>query len=139
MTNRKLRTGMGIASAVLLGIAGLIVLFAHGWVRYHFGDGLVVMMLYTMARTVFPEKPRYGLLLPAAILLFAFGMEFLQYCHFCDIVGITSRFLRLCIGVSGDALDLPFYVICALPCFICELLLRRNRTACIHEPEQAIV
>ncbi len=122
----RIRTGMAIASAVLLGIEILIGMCAGGWVRSYLGDVLIVTLLYTLARTFLPEKPRYGLLLPAAILLFSFGVEFLQLWGFCDKLGITNRFLRICIGTGYSNLDLLCYAAGILPCVICEIILRRK-------------
>ena len=53
--NRRIRIIMGIASAILFGIEILIGMFAHGWVRLQLGDVLVVILLYTICRTVSPE------------------------------------------------------------------------------------
>lgn len=124
---QKIRLGMGIASAVLFGIEVLIGLYAHGWVRNHLGDVLVVVLLYTLWRTALPEKPRHGILLPAGILIFAFGVEFLQLWGFCDKFHITNQLLRIIIGTGFSTVDLWCYAIGILPCVLCELLLRRQR------------
>ncbi|MCR4690645.1 MAG: DUF2809 domain-containing protein [Lachnospiraceae bacterium] len=46
-----------IVSVVLLGTEILIGLYAHGWIRNYLGDVLVVILLYTLFRTVLPERP----------------------------------------------------------------------------------
>ncbi len=125
--SRRIRIGMGIASAVLLGIEILIGMYAHGWVRNQFGDALVVILLYTICRTVSPEKPRFGLLLPVGILLFAFCVEFLQLWGFCDKLHITNRLLRIIIGTGYSNADMLSYTLGILPCIACEFLLRRIR------------
>ena len=91
---------MGAASAVLFGIEVLIGLYASGWVRWYLGDVLVVILLYTLWRTVSPMKPKHGLLLPLGILIFAFAVEFLQRWGFCDKMHITSPLLRILIGTG---------------------------------------
>lgn len=121
----KIRLIMGLLSALLLGTEILIGMFAHGWVRNHLGDILVVILLYTLFRTFSPVKPRHGLLLPAAILIFAFCVEFLQLWGFCDRFGITNPLLRIIIGTGFSARDLLCYAIGIVPCIGCELLLRR--------------
>ena len=126
MTKRKLRIGMGIASAVLLGIEVLIGLYAKGWVRNSLGDILVVPLLYTLARTVLPLRPRFGWVLPAMILGFSFCVEFLQLWGFCDRFGITNRFLRVLIGTGFSWGDMLCYVIGILPCVLCEYLLKKR-------------
>ena len=113
---------MGIASAILFGIEILIGMFAHGWVRLQLGDVLVVILIYTICRTVSPEKPRYGLLLPVCILLFAFCVEFLQLWGFADKMHITNRLLRIIIGTGFSVIDLISYALGILPCLLCELL-----------------
>ena len=125
--SRRIRIGMGIASAVLLGIEILIGMYAHGWVRNQFGDVLVVILLYTICRTVSPEKPRFGLPLPAGILLFAFCVEFLQLWGFCDKLHITNHLLRIIIGTGYSNADMLSYTLGILPCIACEFLLRRIR------------
>lgn len=125
--SRRIRIGMGIASAILLGIEILIGMYAHGWVRNQFGDVLVVILLYTICRTVSPEKPRFGLPLPVGILLFAFCVEFLQLWGFCDRLHITNRLLRIIIGTGYSNADMLSYTLGILPCIACEFLLRRIR------------
>lgn len=124
---RQIRLGMGIASAILLGIEILIGAFAHGWVRNHFGDVLVVVLLYTLYRTAAPETPHHGWLVPTGILIFAFGVEFLQLWGFCDRFHITNRLLRIIIGTGFSYLDLLCYAVGMVPCYICEFMLRRAR------------
>lgn len=127
MMKQKIRLGMGIASAVLLGIEILIGLFAHGWLRNHFGDVLVVTLLYTMYRTAAPETPRHGWPVPTGILIFAFCVEFLQLWGFCDKLHITNRLLRIIIGTGFSTVDLLCYVVGMVPCYVCEYILRRIR------------
>ena len=121
--SRRIRTGMGITSAVLFGIEVLIGVFGHGWVRNYLGDVLVVILLYTLWRTAAPIKPKYGLLLPLGILLFAFAVELLQLWGFCDKLHITNRLLRILIGTGFSVRDLVSYCIGIVPCVICERLL----------------
>ena len=123
---RNIRIIMGIASALLFGIEVIIGMYAHGWVRYYFGDVLVVILLYTLARTISPMKPRHGLLLPAAILVFAFCVASLQLWGFCDKLHITNKLLRIIIGTGYSNKDLLSYAIGILPCFVSEAILRRK-------------
>jgi hypothetical protein len=52
--SQTIRLCMGAASVLLLGTEVLIGLFAHGWVRDYIGDVLIVILLYTLWRTVLP-------------------------------------------------------------------------------------
>ena len=119
----------GIISALLLGVEILIGLFAHGWVRYYLGDVLVVVLIYMIIRTISPEKPKTWYILPTAVLIFSFAVEFLQLWGFCDRFGIENRFLRIIIGTGFSSIDLLCYVIGLIPCYIAELCLSVNRSA----------
>ena len=89
-----------------------------------------MILLYTICRTVSPEKPKLALLLPAGILLFAYCVEYLQFWGFCDRLHITNRLLRIIIGTGYSNKDMLSYTVGILPCILCENLLRRP------EPEQ---
>lgn len=119
-----------IASVALLGTEILIGLYAHGWIRNYLGDVLVVVLLYTLFRTVSVQKPNAWYVLPTAILVFAFGVEFLQLWGFCDRFGITNRLLRIIIGTGFSAIDLICYSIGILPCYAAEYfrILRNENT-----------
>ena len=121
------RLGFGIASAVLFLIEVLIGMYATGWVRNYLGDVLVVILLYTLWRTVKPDRPGKWYVLPTAILIFAFGVEFLQLWGFCDRLGITNRLLRIIIGTGFSMEDLISYVIGCIPCYVTELLISPTR------------
>ena len=132
MNKQILRICKGIASVILLGTEVLIGLYATGWVRYYLGDVLVVILLYTLWRTVLPEKPQFGALLPAGILVFSFIVEFLQLWGFCDRFGITNQFLRIVIGTGFSWIDILSYAIGIVPCFLCEFLLKGWKQKCVN-------
>jgi len=117
----------GIISLLLLGIEVLIGLYAHGWVRSYLGDVLVVILIYTVIRTIAPYKIRRWYILPAAILVFSFIVEFLQLWGFCDRLGITNQFLRIIIGTGFSWIDILCYCVGIIPCFIAEFLLARSK------------
>ena len=121
------RLGFGIASAVLFLIEVLIGMYATGWVRNYLGDVLVVILLYTLWRTVKPDRPGKWYVLPTAIMICAFGVEFLQLWGFCDRLGITNRLLRIIIGTGFSMEDLISYVIGCIPCYVTELLISPTR------------
>lgn len=112
-----------IASVILLSIEILIGLYAHGWIRNYLGDVLVVILLYTLFRTVLPEWPGKWYVLPTVILLFAFVVEFLQLWGFCDRFGITNRLLRIIIGTGFSIADLLCYAVGIIPCYLTERLM----------------
>ena len=114
----------GLASLILLGIEILIGLYAGGWVRSYLGDVLVVILLYTLFRTICLNKPSRWYVLPTAILIFSFIVEFLQLWGFCDRFGITNNLLRIIIGTGFSYIDLISYAIGIIPCYIVEFLRR---------------
>ena len=120
----KKRYIYAIASVILLIIEILIGLYAHGWIRNYLGDVLVVILLYTLFRTVLPEWPGKRYVLPTVILLFAFAVECLQLWGFCDRFGITNRLLRIIIGTGYSNADMLSYTLGILPCAACEYVLR---------------
>ena len=114
------RLNYGIVSLILLGIEILIGLYAGGWVRAYLGDVLVVILLYTLVRTISVNKPSKWFILPTAILLFSFIVEFLQPWGFCDRFGITNNLLRIIIGTGFSYIDLICYAVGIIPCYIVE-------------------
>ena len=123
---KRKRIIFGIASLLLLGIEILIGLVAHGFVRNYIGDVLVVILIYTLFRTVSPEKPKASFLLPSCILIFAFAVEFLQLWGFCDRLGIRNRLLRIIIGTGFSLEDLVSYIVGIIPRYVAELCMNRH-------------
>lgn len=115
----------GILSVILLGIEVLIGLFAHGWVRSYLGDVLVVILLYTIVRTIVLRKGKW-FVIPTIILVFSFIVEFLQLWGFCERFGITNEFLRIIIGTGFSWIDIACYCIGIIPCYVSEHLLNRR-------------
>ena len=118
------RLHFALATILLLIIEIFIGMYASGWVRNYLGDVLVVILLYTLCRTLLPAgKPVKWYILPTAILIFAFAVEFLQLWGFCDRFGITNRLLRIIIGTGFSPEDLLSYAIGSIPCYVAEFML----------------
>ena len=116
----------GLISLLLLGIEVLIGMFGHGWVRSYLGDVLVVILLYTIVRTIIPNKKIPWFIIPTVIVIFAFIVEFLQLWGFCDKFGITNKLLRIIIGTGFSIIDLVSYLIGIIPCYIAEFVLNKK-------------
>ncbi len=116
----------GLISILLLGIEILLGLFGQGWVRIYLGDVLVVILLYTIVRTIIPNKKMPWFISPSAILVFAFIVEFLQLWGFCDRFGITNELLRIIIGTGFSTVDLICYLIGIIPCCVAEFVIRKK-------------
>ena len=125
-TNSNKRLIYGLASLILLGIEILIGLYAHGWVRSYLGDVLVVILLYTLYRTISPGRPAKWFVLPTVILVFSFAVEFLQLWGFCDRFGITNKLLRIIIGTGFSYIDLISYAVGIIPCYIIEFVSKKQ-------------
>ncbi|MBQ3842699.1 MAG: DUF2809 domain-containing protein [Ruminiclostridium sp.] len=125
---KRVRIGAAVAAVLLLGIEILIGQFADGWVRAYLGDVLVVPLVYAVIRVITPCRPRFGVILPSAVLIFAFAVEFLQLIGIADILGVTNPFLRTIIGTSFAVGDLLCYAAGAVPLYVIEGLLRRAET-----------
>ncbi len=116
----KKRSTFILLFILLLGIEILIGKYASGWIRNSLGDILVVILLYAFCRSVYTGNLPKWFVLPAGILLFAYGVEFLQLWGFCDRLGITNRLLRIIIGTGFSIGDLLCYTIGSIPCFLAE-------------------
>lgn len=96
-------------SIILLIIEVLIALFVHDkLIRPYLGDVLVVILIYCFIKS-FLQLP----VLPAAIfvLLFSFGIEFLQYLNIVEKLGLqNSKIAITVIGTSFAWIDLVCYI-----------------------------
>lgn len=117
----------GVTSVLLLIIEIIIGIYAKGWIRGYLGDVLVVILIYTIFRTIITDKPGKWYILPSAILVFAFSVELLQLWGFCDKFGITNRLLRIIIGTGFSIVDLICYAVGVIPCYISEYLIHMNK------------
>lgn len=77
-------------------------------VRPFIGDLLVVILIYTFVQTFFKLPV---LKTAAAVLLFSFFVEWLQYVKIVEILGLDhSRFFRIIIGTSFEWIDIGMYM-----------------------------
>ncbi|UOK41488.1 MULTISPECIES: DUF2809 domain-containing protein [Flavobacterium] len=87
----------------------LIALFVHdNFVRPYLGDVLVVILIYCFLKS-FIKLP--VLTASVAVLLFAFGIEFLQFLDIVEKLHLeSSKVARTVIGTSFSWIDLLTYV-----------------------------
>lgn len=94
----------------IFNIEVLIALYVHdNIIRPYIGDMLVVILIYCFVKAFLNLK-----VIPTAIfvLLFAFGVETLQYLNIVEKLGLeSSRIARTVIGTSFELTDLLAYVI----------------------------
>lgn len=94
----------------------LIALFVNdSFIRPYGGDILVVMLMYYFIKAFVQTKHIY-IIIP--ILLFAYLVEFAQYCNLVDVLGIQNKILRVVIGSAFSWIDMLCYTIGATICYI---------------------
>lgn len=105
---QKKRINYLIATVVIFCVELLIALFVRDkFIRPYGGDMLVVILIYTALRIVFPEKPR---LLPLYVFLFAALVEGLQAVNIVELLGLSNnRFFSVLIGTTFDCKDIACY------------------------------
>ncbi|MDI9258343.1 MULTISPECIES: ribosomal maturation YjgA family protein [Flavobacterium] len=111
---------------LLFGIEVCIALFVHdGFIRPYLGDVLVVMLIYCFVKTfVKVAVPKAAL----GVLLFSFGIEFLQYANIIETLGLQdNKLARTVIGTSFAWEDLVAYVAGILLVIAVEKRVTRNR------------
>lgn len=100
-----------IILVLLIAVEVIIALTQHGnWLRYYGGDVIVVWAVYCLVQAIIGGKNSY--ITHIGVMLFAFLVEFLQYIHFVDIIGLGDiEFFRTLIGTSFAAEDLFCYAL----------------------------
>ncbi len=88
----------------------LIALYVHdSFIRPYFGDFLVVFLVYFAVYSVIESK-RWKIAL--GVLLFAYGVETLQYFHFADRLGLSGNAVaRTVIGTGFEWYDILAYTL----------------------------
>ena len=110
----KRRMIYALAALALLAIEAGIALFVRApFVRGSLGDVLAVGFVHCALRAFFPGKPR---LLALYVFLLACLVEFTQYIHLLDYLGLGHMaWLRVVLGASFSWGDILCYAVgCAL-------------------------
>lgn len=86
------------------------------WVRAYLGDVLVVVLLYTFVLTFFDINKTKLLI---GILIFSFGVEFLQYFKIADVLGFEKGSIPyIVVGNSFSWVDILCYTIGILAIYL---------------------
>lgn len=103
---------------LLLIIEVLIALFiSGGFIRNYFGDVIVVWAVYCFVKIFLVKADCY--ITAFGVMIFAFLVEFLQYIHIVDILGLGDiAFFRVLIGTSFSVIDLICYTAGTVVTFI---------------------
>ena len=102
------------ASVVLLIAIVLIAAFApSGFIRYHFGDILIVIFIYTFIKSFVRNRMKW--LIPA-IFVFSVVVEISQYFNLVERLGLYHiTIIRIAMGTTFDWWDIVMYFVgCAL-------------------------
>lgn len=88
---------------------GIAIFLNDDFIRPYVGDVLVVILIYATVRAFFKVSISTAAI---AVLLFAFGVEFLQYFRIVEILGLeSSAIARTVIGTTFVWEDLIAYTI----------------------------
>ena len=119
------RTAYLLATVLIFLLELFIALFVRdNFIRPYVGDMLVVVLVYTCVRVLFPEKPR---LLPLYVFLFAAGVEALQGIRIVELLGLqNNRFFSVLIGTTFDWKDIICYGVGCVLLGVWEVWLRRK-------------
>lgn len=110
-------------SIILFLIELFIALFVHDrFIRPYFGDVLVVILVCSAVRVIFPEKPK---LLPIYVFIFAVLVEVSQYLDLAELLG-GGVILSTIIGTSFSWLDILCYFVGTLLIYPIDLLFRKT-------------
>jgi len=92
-----------------MAIVTIAIFVPGGFIRYHFGDILIVMFIYCFVRIYIRNKFKW---LPWAIFVFAVAVEIGQYFGLVYILGLGHiQFFRVAIGTTFDPWDIVMYFI----------------------------
>lgn len=122
-TKRVLYAGVFLA---LLITEVLIALFVHDkFIRPYFGDVLITVLLCAFVRIFFPKGIR---LLPLYVFLFAVAVEFGQYFHMVELLGLADiRFFAVLMGTSFSWYDIVCYGVGCVAFAVADYLIARKK------------
>ncbi len=112
--------------SVLLFIAEVLIatFFKYGFIRYTFGDYLVVILLYCFFKS-FIEISSFKLAI--SVLVLAFTIEFLQLINVLETLGFQDNYLaKLILGSTFHLSDLVAYTLGIITVLIVEYKLQTH-------------
>jgi hypothetical protein len=110
---------------LIFAIEVLIALYVHDTIiRPYIGDVLVVILIYCFIKSFFKLPV---LSVAVFVLLFSFGVEFLQYLNIVEKLGLqNSKIARTVIGTSFAWIDLVCYTVGIIIILIAEKGLKKK-------------
>lgn len=114
-----------IITIILFVIEVLIAAFlTHGFIRHTFGDFLVVILIYCFFKSFFIIN---STTLAISVLIFAFGIEFLQLANILKILNLQNNHLiKIILGSSFQVSDLVAYTLGIITVLLIEFKTKTN-------------
>ncbi len=98
--------------------------FKYGFIRYTFGDYLVVILLYCFFKSFIEVNP---FKLAISVLAFAFSIEFLQLINILETLNLQDNHLaKLILGSTFHTSDLVAYTLGIITVLIVEYKLQNH-------------
>lgn len=122
---KKIKYIISSITSLLLGIF-IILLFSNiPFIRGFLGDIIVIIFIYSVIIIFFDIKPiKLGL----SVLLFAYTLEFLQYFHLIELLGLKKNIIaQIILGSTFDIYDLLAYTIGFFFVYIWEIKLAKGK------------
>lgn len=121
MNKRKIYFTLFVLSLFVEIVIGLYI--RDNFVRPYIGDVLVIIVMASLLRMFFVDKPKY---LGIYVTLFAILVEIMQYYHLDRILNVQGTFFGVLIGATFDWKDILCYVIGGIIFVGCERILQSN-------------
>lgn len=87
----------------------IAIFLSDGFIRYTFGDYIVVILIYCFIKSLINSKPKF---VAIAVLLLAFVIEFLQLFNILEMVHLQNNHLaNLILGSTFQIGDLIAYTL----------------------------
>ncbi|MDE7104429.1 MAG: DUF2809 domain-containing protein [Ruminococcus sp.] len=101
-----------ILLVLIIAVEVIIAFTQHGnWLRIYGGDVIVVWAVYCLVQCISGGNNNHYII-HIGVLSFAFLVEFLQYIHIVDLIGLGDiQFFRVLIGTSFSVNDLWSYAL----------------------------
>ncbi|PIA82303.1 hypothetical protein BFR04_11120 [Gaetbulibacter sp. 4G1] len=113
-----------IAALLFITEVFIATFFKYGFIRYTFGDYLVVILLYCFFKSFIEVNP---FKLAISVLAFAFSIEFLQLINILETLNLQNNHLaKLILGSTFHISDLVAYTLGIITVLIVEYKLQNH-------------
>lgn len=121
----KMRLSFLILFILLFAVEALIAVYVHDdFVRPYVGDMIVTVVVWSFARTIFPDKFK---LMSLYVMIFAILVEVGQYFNYVELLGVTNPILVTMMGTSFAWADIACYAVGCVITAVADFLLFRKK------------